>query len=64
MRKDRRKELNDRLRHAVAIALKNYRESNDITKEQMARNLYMSFRSYVDLENGISAPSAVTLSHF
>ncbi len=65
MRKsERRKELNERFRHAAAIALKKYRESNEISQAQLAQNLHMSVRSYSDLEHGISAPSAMTMVHF
>lgn len=64
MRKDRREELNDRLRRTVAIALKKYRESNELSQEQMAKKLHISVRSYIDLEHGISSSSAMTMVHF
>lgn len=65
MRKtERRKELNDRFRCATAIALKKYRESNEISQAQLAQNLHISVRSYSDLEHGISSPSAMTMVHF
>lgn len=64
MRKDRREELNDRLRRTVAIALKKYRESNELSQEQMAKKLHISVCSYIDLEHGISSSSAMTMVHF
>lgn len=63
-KKERRKELNARFRHAAAIALKKYRESNEISQAQLAQNLHISVRSYSDLEHGISSPSAMTMVHF
>lgn len=39
-------------------------EALDITQEEMANRLFMSTRCYVDLENGKTTCSAVTLALF
>lgn len=44
--------------------LKQYRENNLQTQENMARMFMMSVRSYVDLEHGESFPSGLTFALF
>lgn len=64
MRKNRREELNDRLRRTVSFRLRKYREDYELSQTQMAKKLHVSIRSYIDLEHGISSPSAMTMVHF
>ena len=56
--------IKDAMKPIISAKLKSYRRSNGLTQEQMAREYGMSIRSYVDLEHGISFPSATTFAQF
>ena len=54
--------IKDAMKPIISAKLRNYRKSNGLTQEQMAREYGMSVRSYVDLEHGICFPSATTFA--
>ena len=54
--------IKDAMKPIISAKLRNYRKSNVLTQEQMAREYGMSVRSYVDLEHGICFPSATTFA--
>ena len=53
-----------KIRECVASELLVYRKQYELSQEQFARMLRISARSYIDLEHGLSFPSAVTLLHW
>ena len=52
---------NTGIRECVASELLAYRKECGLSQERFARMLRISVRSYIDLEHGVSLPSAVTL---
>jgi len=64
MHRDKKEEIKNSFRQMVTEVIKEYRRKIGLTQEQMARKLHMAVRSYIDLEHGLTAPSAITLSYF
>ena len=54
--------IKEAIRPIISEKLKSYRQTAELTQEQMAQRYGMSVRSYVDLEHGICFPSAITLT--
>lgn len=62
MENTKQQRIKEAMKPLISEKLKNYRKSNGLTQEQMAREYGMSVRSYVDLERGICFPSATTFA--
>lgn len=54
--------IKESIRPIISAKLKSYRQTAELTQEQMAQRYGMSVRSYVDLEHGICFPSATTFA--
>ena len=52
------------LQEIFPVELKQYRIKRGLSQEAMARLLMMAARSYIDLEHGVTFPSALTLANY
>ena len=62
MRQLQRKNIKKALQDVFPVELKQYRKRQNLSQEAMARTLMLSVRSYIDLEHGLTMPSALTLA--
>ncbi len=60
----KRQLLENAIRPVIAKWFKDYRTNKGLSQEAFSRLLYMSVRSYSDLEHGIYMPSGETLALF
>jgi transcriptional regulator with XRE-family HTH domain len=52
------------LQEIFPVELKQYRIKKGLSQEAMARLLMVAARSYIDLEHGVTFPSALTLANY
>ena len=64
MQSKRRMNMKKALQEIFPVELKQYRIKRELTQEAMARLLMVSVRSYIDLEHGVTFPSALTLANY
>ena len=62
MRRTNRTELQRIFQTVMAGEFEQYQKRNGLTQERMAQKLKLAVRTYADLEHGICAPSAATLT--
>ena len=64
MQSKRRMNMKKALQEIFPVELKQYRIKRELTQEAMARLLMVVARSYIDLEHGVTFPSALTLANY
>ena len=64
MQSKRRMNMKKALQEIFPVELKQYRIKKGLSQETMARLLMVAARSYIDLEHGVTFPSALTLANF
>ena len=64
MHTKRRENMKKALQEIFPVELKQYRIKRELTQEAMARLLMVVARSYIDLEHGVTFPSALTLANY
>ena len=64
MHTKRRENMKKALQEIFPVELKQYRIKKGLSQEAMARLLMVVARSYIDLEHGVTFPSALTLANF
>ena len=64
MHTKRRDNMKKALQEIFPVELKQYRIKKGLSQETMARLLMVAARSYIDLEHGVTFPSALTLANF
>lgn len=64
MHTKRRENMKKALQEIFPVELKQYRIKKGLSQETMARLLMVAARSYIDLEHGVTFPSALTLANF
>ena len=64
MRKELRNNMKKALQEVFPVELKRYRIKKGLSQEAMARLLMVVARSYIDLEHGVTFPSALTLANY
>ena len=64
MQSKRRMNMKKALQEIFPVELKQYRIKKGLSQETMARLLMVAVRSYIDLEHGVTFPSALTLANF
>jgi len=52
------------LQEIFPVELKQYRIKKGLSQEAMAKLLMVAARSYIDLEHGVTFPSALTLANY
>jgi len=52
------------LQEIFPVELKQYRIKRGLSQEEMARLLMVAARSYINLEHGVTFPSALTLANY
>lgn len=56
-----RKAYKEAVKNGFRISVMKSRETKNLTQEEMADKLYISVRSYCDLEHGVSCCSCLTM---
>lgn len=64
MHTKRRDNMKKALQEIFPVELKQYRIKKGLPQEAMARLLMVAARSYIDLEHGVTFPSALTLANY
>ena len=64
MHTKRRENMKKDLQEIFPVELKRYRIKKGLSQEAMARLLMVVARSYIDLEHGVTFPSALTLANY
>ena len=64
MHTKRRENMKTALQEIIPVELKRYRIKRGLSQEAMARLLMVAVRSYIDLEHGVTFPSALTLANY
>lgn len=64
MHTKRRENMKKALQEIIPVELKRYRIKRGLSQEAMARLLMVAVRSYIDLEHGVTFPSALTLANY
>lgn len=64
MQSKRRENMKKALQEIFPVELKQYRIKKEFSQEAMARLLMVAVRSYIDLEHGVTLPSALTLANY
>ena len=64
MHTKRRENMKKALQEIFPVELKQYRIKKGLSQEAMARLLMVAARSYIDLEHGVTFPSALTLANY
>lgn len=64
MHTKRRENMKKALQEIFPVELKQYRINKGLSQEAMARLLMVAARSYIDLEHGVTFPSALTLANY
>ena len=64
MHTKRRENMKKALQEIFPVELKQYRIKKGLSQETMARLLMVATRSYIDLEHGVTFPSALTLANY
>lgn len=64
MQPKRRNYIKKALQEIFPVELKQYRIKKGVSQEAMARLLMVVARSYIDLEHGVTFPSALTLANY
>ena len=64
MQTKRRENMKKALQEIIPVELKRYRIKKGLSQEAMARLLMVAVRSYIDLEHGVTFPSALTLANY
>lgn len=64
MHTKRRENMKKALQEIFPVELKQYRIKRGLSQEAMARLLMVAARSYIDLEHGVTFPSALTLANY
>lgn len=64
MHTKRRENMKKALQEIFPVELKRYRIKKGLSQEAMARLLMVVARSYIDLEHGVTFPSALTLANY
>ena len=64
MHTKRRENMKKALQEIFPVELKQYRIKKGLSQETMARLLMVAARSYIDLEHGVTFPSALTLANY
>lgn len=64
MHTKRRENMKKALQEIIPVELKQYRIKKGLSQEAMARHLMVAVRSYIDLEHGVTFPSALTLANY
>ena len=64
MHTKRRENMKKALQEIFPVELKRYRIKKGLSQEAMARLLMVAVRSYIDLEHGVTFPSALTLANY
>lgn len=59
-----RENMKKALQEIFPVELKRYRIEKKLSQEAMAKLLMVAVRSYIDLEHGVTFPSALTLANF
>lgn len=64
MQSKRRNNMKKALQEIFPVELQQYRINKGLSQEAMARLLMVAVRSYIDLEHGVTFPSALTLANY
>ena len=64
MHTKRRENMKKALQEIFPVELKQYRIKRGLSQEEMARLLMVAARSYINLEHGVTFPSALTLANY
>ena len=64
MHTNRRENMKKALQEIFPVELKQYRIKKGLSQEAMAKLLMVAARSYIDLEHGVTFPSALTLANY
>ena len=64
MHTKRRENMKKALQEIFPVELKQYRIKRGLSQEAMAKLLMVAARSYIDLEHGVTFPSALTLANY
>ena len=64
MHTKRRENMKKALQEIFPVELKQYRIKRGLSQEAMARLLMVAARSYINLEHGVTFPSALTLANY
>jgi len=64
MHTKRRENMKKALQEIFPVELKQYRIKKGLSQEAMAKLLMVAARSYIDLEHGVTFPSALTLANY
>ena len=64
MHTKRRENMKKALQEIFPVELNQYRIKRGLSQEAKARLLMVAARSYIDLEHGVTFPSALTLANY